>query len=262
MLILGDSGKGKTGALASLAQAGYSLRVLDFDSGFIVALNIIRHKCPEALERTYFETLTDSFKNVQGRLVARTPVTAWSTAARLLSNWKTEDYDLGPVTSWGEDAVLVIDSLTHAGYAAMRFQQALNSKLGTNPTLPDWGIVQTMMLDLLSMLYSDDVKCHVIVNTHIDWRWEDVKNEKGQVINRVLSSAYPSAPGNKLPEKIGAFFNNALQVVSSGTGTAERRQLITIPQDVLGLKNSNPGKVKRTYPIDTGLAEFFTDVRS
>ena len=144
----------------------------------------------------------------------------------------------------------------------MRFHQSLNSKLGTNPTLPDWGVVQSLILDLLSMLYDDEIKCNVIVNTHIDWRFEEIKNEKGMVIDRVLKSAYPSAPGSRLPEKVGSFFNNAVQVVSSGTGTAERRQLLTLPQDVLGLKTSNPGKVKRSYPIDTGLADFFKDVRS
>ena len=33
LLIEGDSGSGKTGALASLVKAGYKLRILDMDNG-------------------------------------------------------------------------------------------------------------------------------------------------------------------------------------------------------------------------------------
>ena len=32
-MIIGDSGSGKTGSLASLAAAGYKLVIMDFDSG-------------------------------------------------------------------------------------------------------------------------------------------------------------------------------------------------------------------------------------
>lgn len=261
VIICGDSGKGKTGALASLVLAGYSLRCLDFDNGFRVVVNLVKQKNPELLKETYFETLTDTFKNINGRQIAKTPIVAWPKASKLLSSWKTEDYDLGPVTSWGPKDVLVLDSLTHAGYACMRWHQSLNAKLGQNPTLPDWGVVQSIMIDLLSMLYDDEVKCNVVVNTHIDYRFEELKNEKGMVIDRVLRAAYPNAPGSKFPEKVGSFFNDCLKVVSTGTGSAERRKILTMPDDVLGLKTSNPGKVSKEYPIDTGLAQYFEDVR-
>ena len=33
LLLVGDSGSGKTASLATLANAGYKLRILDFDNG-------------------------------------------------------------------------------------------------------------------------------------------------------------------------------------------------------------------------------------
>ena len=36
LMLVGDSGSGKTTALASLANAGYNLRILDFDDGLSI----------------------------------------------------------------------------------------------------------------------------------------------------------------------------------------------------------------------------------
>lgn len=267
VLVTGDSGTGKTGLLSSLAMAGYRLAILDYDNGTQVIKAILKSKMPEALANVYAEPLTDTFKNINGRLVPKSGK-AWSSGVKLLSSWTVGKegepgyYSLGPVTSWSEKDVLVIDSLQHMGHAAMRFHQSLNAKLGTQPTLPDWGIVQTMMEELLSMLYDDEVKCNVVVNTHIDWRTKEVWNEKKTlIVDREITNAFPSAPGRKLPEKLGSYFNNLLQVVVEGTGSARRQKLVTIPPSVLGLKTSSPFTVKKSYPIETGLADFFKDIR-
>jgi hypothetical protein len=259
LLLVSDSGMGKTGALASLARAGYSLRILDFDNGTQILSSLLKDD-PAAMERVYVEKCTDTFKNVQGRLLPRTPLVAWTKAVTLLSNWKSDG--LGPVSSWGPQDILVIDSLTHCGEAAMRYHQSLNSKLGTHPTLPDWGIVQTMIKELLEMLKDSEIKCQVCVCTHIDWRWREVRGGKDNlmVVGRELEGGFPSAPGNKLPEKVGSYFNDALQIVATGTGSGLRRKIITVPMTSLGLKSSNPTVVKREYPLETGLADYFFDV--
>lgn len=267
VLVAGDSGTGKTGLLASLALAGYSLRILDYDNGTQIIKSILRAKDKSALANVYAEPLTDTFKNLNGRLVPKSGK-AWSRGVKLLSNWTVGEegqpgfYNLGPVTSWDTKCVLCIDSLQHMGHAAMRFHHALNGKLGTHPTLPDWGIVQTMMEELLSMLYDDEVQCNVVVNTHVDWRTKEIWNEKKTlVIDREITSAFPSAPGRKLPEKLGSYFNNLLQVIVEGTGSARRHKLVTVPPSVLGLKTSSPFTVKKSYSIETGLADFFKDLR-
>jgi len=259
LLLVSDSGMGKTGALASLARAGYSLRILDFDNGTQILASLLKDD-PDAMRRVYVEKCTDSFKNVQGRLLPRTPLVAWTKAVTLLSNWRSDS--LGPVSAWGSDSILVIDSLTHCGEAAMRYHQSLNAKTGMHPTLPDWGIVQTMIKELLEMLKDSEIKCQVIVITHIDWRYKEIRGGKdnAMVIGRELEGGFPSAPGNKLPEKVGSYFNDALQVVTTGTGSALRRKIITVPMHSIGLKSSNPLGVDREYPIESGLAKYFADV--
>jgi len=48
MLFVGDSGAGKTGALASLAAAGYHLHIMDLDNGLDVLNNYYDPKLKEA----------------------------------------------------------------------------------------------------------------------------------------------------------------------------------------------------------------------
>ena len=50
MLFIGPSGAGKTGALASLASAGYNLRILDMDNGLDVLANVLNDPKKPLLE--------------------------------------------------------------------------------------------------------------------------------------------------------------------------------------------------------------------
>lgn len=267
VLVCGDQGTGKTGLLSGLVMAGYYVRVLDYDNGNKIVKSILRAKMPEVLPRFSPVVCTDTFRNLNGRLVPKAGK-AWSKGIKLLSNWvvgeeSSPDYqNFGPVTSWTEKDVLVIDSLTHMGHAAMRFHQGLNGMLGQHPRLNDWDIVQTMIRELLATLYDDEIKCNVVVNAHIDWRTKDVWNEKKTlIIDKELIGAYPKAPGKALSPDIGSYFNDLLQVVVEGTGSARKHKLVTIPPSVLNLKTSSPFTVKKSYPIETGLADFFKDIR-
>ena len=48
-ILLGDSGTGKTGALASLVKAGYKLRVLDLDNKLASGIlpQVIKRECAD-----------------------------------------------------------------------------------------------------------------------------------------------------------------------------------------------------------------------
>src|SRR5258705_13905982 len=61
-LVEGDSGTGKTGSLASLVSAGYSLRILDFDNGLDVLKAYITKDDPALLANVEFRTLLDKRK--------------------------------------------------------------------------------------------------------------------------------------------------------------------------------------------------------
>jgi len=255
MLLIGDSGAGKTGALASLAQAGYNLRILDLDAGLDVLANLLKDpNSPygkDALARVEFETLTDSIKTVGTRLVPG-KAAVWQRAVKLLENWKTESADFGPILKWTDKDVLVIDSLTMLGQAAMNFILSMNARLGQRPQLADWGDAQALVEGMLQMLYDENVKCNVVVISHIAY----IGEEGG------VTHGYPSAPGKALPPKVGRYFNTTLMARTTGAGTGQKRKLLTNTAGMVELKNTAPLKVKPEYDLSTGLADYFRDVRS
>ena len=250
MLLLGDSGAGKSGSLASLADAGYNLRIMDLDNGIDVLANLLKSGgySKEALGRVDYETLTDKMKGVNGKLMPA-KASVWQRAVGLLDNWKTETSDFGPISTWTPKDVLVIDSLSMLSTAAVNFVLAMNARLGQKPHLSDWGDAQDMIEKLMQMLYDDGVKCNVIVNTHIVYIGEEGSAQRG----------YPSCAGSKLPPKIGRYFNSILMIKSQGSGTMVKRKIITNSTPLVELKNTAPMRVKPDYPIETGLAEYFRD---
>ncbi len=264
MILLGDSGSGKSGALASLADAGYNLRVLDIDNGLDVLSNVLKDPKggygKEALGRVKYVTITDPMKAVGGKLVPN-KATVWQRAIKLLDNWKVEEKqadgtmkvfeDLGPISTWGERDVLVIDSLTFLCNAAMNFVLSMNARLGQQPHQSDWYAGQQMVESLLQMLYDENVKCNVIVIAHVTYIGEDNGPQKG----------YPASLGKALSPKIGRYFNTVVMAKASGSGTGVKRKIVTNSIPMVELKTSAPTKVKPEYDLDKGLAEIFKDLR-
>ena len=93
LLLVGDSGSGKTGSLASLANAGYNLRIADFDNGLDVLVNYLE---PEALDRVHYFTFRDSLKTAS----------AYNEFVKKLESWKDDSVDFGSVKEWGDKDVL------------------------------------------------------------------------------------------------------------------------------------------------------------
>lgn len=250
LLLIGDSGSGKTGALASLAQAGYNLRILDVDNGLDVLTNILLDPRspygPEAAKRVLFETITDPMVNRGGRLIP-TKATVWQRAIALLDNWKTGSEDLGPLSRWTPQDILVIDSLTMLANAAMNFVLSMDAKLGQAPHQSHWYQGQGLLESLVQMLYDDGIKCNVIINCHIAYIGEENGPQRG----------YPATLGKALSPKIGRYFNTVLMARTQ----AGKRQILTSSQPMIELKNTAPLKVKPAYPLESGLAEYFRDVR-
>jgi hypothetical protein len=265
MLLIGDSGSGKTGALASLADAGYNLRILDLDNGIDILANIIKDpKSPykkESLDRVFYETVTDKMKNVNGKLMPA-KATVWQRSMKLLDNWKTEEQDpqdatkkittsdFGPITTWTPKDVLVLDSLTFLSTAALNLQLSMNSRLGQAPQQQDWYAGQQMIEGMLQMLYDEEVKCNVIVNCHITFIGDDN-----------VQHGYPASLGKALPPKIGRYFNSMIMAKTTGSGANQKHKISTLSSPLVELKNTNPLRVKADYPLEFGLAEYFRDIR-
>lgn len=265
MLLLGDSGAGKTGSLCSLAQAGYNLRIVDLDNGLDVVTNLLTDNSlpygKDAASRVSFITLTEKTRMVANKPV---PVTAnvWSRTMQILANWTDGEEKYGPVASWGPHDILVIDSLSLLGGAAMNHILSLNGRLGQHPWQSDWGLAQSLLESLLQMLFSTDIKCNVIVMCHITMLGDSITGADGKTINDVgRKKGYPNSLGRSLPRRVAQYFNTSLLVTSSGSGANVKRVILTQPNGEVDLKNSHPIKSKPSYPQATGLAEYFLAVR-
>jgi hypothetical protein len=254
LLFCGDSGSGKTGALASLAKAGYNLRIVDLDSGLDVLSNLLRDSNSpygrEALDRVSFETITDTMRVSGSKLIPKS-ATVWQRAVKLIEHWKTESEDFGPLVSWTSQDVLVIDSLTMLSNAALNFVLSMNARLGQQPHQSDWYGGQQLVESLLQLLYDDNVKCNVIVISHIAY----IGEENGPV------HGYPASLGKALSPKIGRYFNTMLLAKTQGSGANLKRKILTTSTALVELKNTAPLKVKPDYPLESGLADYFRDVR-
>jgi hypothetical protein len=275
LLLIGDSSTGKTGGLASLAAAGYNVRILDLDNGSEIFWDLFCGPKPfyptagaEGLARVDVITCTDSYKSVAGSLIPSAS-RAWLKAVNLLDNWKDRESNFGPIKTWGPRDVLVIDSLTRLSTAAENFHLSMNNRLGKtrtqNEIRRDIGGAQALIEQMLRMLYDSEVKCNVIVISHITYVTDESAKAQGvdSEVQRdsMPSHGYPSAIGRALSPRIPQYFNSCLQVKVTGEGLGARHRLYTRSQGAVNLKTSAPGATLADYPLLTGLADYFKALR-
>ena len=270
---MAPSGAGKTCLLASLLSDGYNVRVLDFDDGIKSLRNLLIDDAKQAspayakdsLSRLAWATLTEPMKVAAGRIF---PVksTVWPRAIGLLERWQVTDprqggeIDLGRVSDWGPRDVLVFDTLSKLAQAAHNQHLALNGQLGQaqsgNAHMRNIGQAQQLVSSLLDMIFDTSIKCNVILNTHIVYSKEDgtmpAQGEEG-----ALLFGYPKAIGRSIGPNIPTYFRDVLTLRKQGN-TAK---LVTKDDFVLGLKSCAPLRVKKEYPREHGLAQYFRDVR-
>jgi hypothetical protein len=302
LLVVGDSGAGKTGALASLCAAGYQVFVIDFDKGTEILRDYLTspespyvkgtHKiqprpCDLPLaKRLIYVPVSDKMTNINGNIVC-SRAEAWQQATALLVNWKykeradgtidwsgkekdTTQIDFGKLVDWGPDKVLVIDSLSFAADSALYYHLSLNGRLATartqNEVRRDIGFTQQLLRKLLTLLYDDSIKCNIIVNTHIVEVTEsgyapqglpEGMNKQEAEDERATARGFPNAIGRALSPIIPRFFNSVLHYETRG----KRQFILTQTMGSVLTKTAAPLKVKREYPIETGLADYFADVR-
>ncbi len=276
LLFIGDSSSGKTGALASLASAGFNLRILDIDKGTDILVNYLTDPNsryfkadPESASRVDIVQVSDPMKSLNG-LLTPSKAEGWQKATKLLMNWEDGETKLGPVSSWGAKDVLVIDSLSGLSKLALNFHLMMNGALGKartqNEARRDMGAAQNYIRDLLELLYDDNIKCNIIMICHIttvsdaggapkvdEGKWEGVP------------TGYPAAIGRALSPQIPRWFNNMLIMHRTNQGSSTKHEIFTSSQylggQVVSAKTSAPLKVKARYPIETGLADFFADMK-
>lgn len=291
LLLIGKSGAGKTGSLASLVTEGYNLRIIDTDKGVTPLRTLLtdsHYPYSALIQRRGIDLNTAvryvpidtsmRLRTVQHKVGERTTseailapsdARAWPKVINLLERFKDDDLDLGPVADWTTKDVLVADSFSTLAQCAYYFSQALNGRLGARDEGFDYqrdiGAAQSQLRRLLELLYDSSVACNVIVISHITWvdesRGVAARPRTPENNDQIVSTpdGYPSAIGRALSPQMGKYFNDVFVVQQRGSGTSVSRTISTVPQEGVLAKNSV--YMEREYSVSSGLAEIFAAIR-
>lgn len=265
-MVVGYPGSGKTGALASLVDAGFKLRVLDFDGNLEPLLKFSDPQRLTNVDVVYFE---DKLR-VTGQFMEPVGIPkAFVSALQMMDHWKYDEdgqqVDLGKSSEWGPDTIVVLDSLTKMGDAAFRRAQKLLGKNPTNTTQQVWGLAMAEQAAFIERLTSTSNRHHVIVLAHLKMISpkdvakgdEDITVDiKRQIAEIVPTRLFPRALGRELPQQIGGEFPTLLLAEAEHKGNTVRRVLRTVPRPDLDLKLPAPN-IPPTLDIADGMLKVF-----
>ena len=241
---MGNPGTGKTGGLTSLVAAGYKLRILDLDNGLDSLKNYVLKECPDKINNIEYRTLRDNRKATAAGPAMDGAPKAFIAALKMLDRWKYDDVDLGPPKEWGPDCILVVDSLSRLCDAAFAFHSAISKN-------PDQRSIYKSAQDdvekCIAMLTSDSMRTNVIVIAHVQYMDQPDGTKKG----------FPQGVGSALSPKIPQYFASVVLYTKKGGN----RTLQTNSTPMVDLANPKPFAMQPSYPIETGLADFFAILR-
>jgi hypothetical protein len=227
MLLIGDSGTGKTGSVASLIKAGYHVRLLDMDAGWESLASAIARDCPDRASSVQVESFRDKYKSSAAGPILDGPPKAFTSAISLLDKWG----DLGSPAGWGPGCILVLDSLTFFSDAAFAWARSMNP--GAKDMRQIYGAAQDAIEHVLALLTGKGFNTNVIVTSHIKFIDLPDGTKRG----------YPTAVGQALSPTIPRYFNSVAQCQTLPGG---KRTIQTVSTALIDLKNPA-----------TGLATFF-----
>jgi len=238
LLLVGEPGTAKTSSIASLANHGLEVFILDLDNGLEPLLHPKYGVKEEFRGHVHFKTITQKMKATPlGPIVFGEPK-VYSRTLRALNSWKEGEVDFGNAGEWDTTRVLVLDSLSALGEAAMHFSLQLNKRLNQQPFQSDWGVAMNKQESLCEMLCSAEVKCHVLVLAHIFFPSKKIEstNAEGRPITVEVDGdvGLPMALGKKLPPVIGRYFNSTFRATTNPAG---RRVIKTESSPDFNIKN-------------------------
>lgn len=216
VMLMGATGTGKTHSIRTLVEAGLEVFVLFTEPGMETLADIPSdklhwHYIPPAApdwadmvdSATKINTLSIEGLSKLGDINKR-KYTQFIEVLTTLSNFvcdRTGQF-YGAVDEWGEDRVLVVDSMS--GLSVM----AMNLQAGSKPmkSMADWGIAVDN-LERLTTKLCVDLKCHFVLITHLE-------RETDEVTGGV--SLMASTLGKKLAPKLPRFFSEVIHVKREG----------------------------------------------
>lgn len=269
VMLVGYPGAGKTGALASLANKGYKLRILAYDKAGNMQ-SLLQHVKPEFLENIDIVFLEDKLRSGDKFVEPVGIPEAFAKGLRMLDQWKyAEDdgtvVDLGASKDWGPDTIVVLDSLTAMGVAAFRRARKIMNKSPTDTTRQVWMFAMDDQDAAIEKLCASANRFHLVVTAHlkmitpkdIEKGDTDLTQEiKKQVADLIPARLYPSALGQQLPQQIARHFSTVLLVEQEHTARGSKRVIKSQSGPELDLKLPALKQINGV-DISDGLASIF-----
>lgn len=270
MMLMGDSGSAKTSALWSLVEAGYTVRLCDFEAG-ADPLRIRAAKAPPATRaRLQIKSFKDKLISIGENYSLREPL-AYTSFIKAITNWKDDaGVDHKALDTWDANTILVIDTVTSLCRACMYRLQKANNKVGQRIETRDYGTIQLDIQTTLDRIVSDQIEAHVLVLCHLDYReyhegtFAPVgmleRDISGSDPKKVSTSeleirAVPTTFGARLSPQLGRYFNFALGAREKAVGPRKSYVIVTRDDPILPVKC--PLDLPKELPNETGLATVF-----
>lgn len=256
MILIGDSGTGKTGSLVSLVKAGYKLRIMDFDGLLRVLVEQIKRQCPEKMKNVSYLSFADKLKVTASGPQPDGPPKAFNNALQALMRWKDGDKDLGNPGEWGPDTVLVIDTFTRVSDCALRWGEFMTpvGSSGKQDGRAPFYTAQGVLLELMTLLNAESFHTNVILVAHVAYQ------DRGDGTIR----GFPRAVGKAINAEIPTFFETILVAERSGTGNASVRTIKAVTNGMVETKSpildAHP-ELKEPMMLNEALAKYFKAAR-
>lgn len=216
VMLLGESGTGKTHAIRTLVEAGLEVFVVFTEPGMEVLADV-------PSDKLHWHYIAPSSPDFDDMIQSATKINTMSFDALTklpdinkrkytefidllvtLSGFKDDrtGKEYGAVDSWDSSRVLVVDSLSGLNIMAM------NLIAGSKPvkTMGDWQIAVDN-LERLLMKLTVDLRCHFVLTAHLERETDEVTGG---------TTLVSSTLGRKLGPKLPRFFSEVIHVKRQG----------------------------------------------
>lgn len=244
VLVIGEPASGKTGAVASLANAGYRILYYDFDQNSRVLGSYLKPGHADIFIETFSVAKLTNTNVFDGQGVATTQAVAeLRRFTKLLQHWKTPTEDLGPVAKLTPKDVIVIDSGTFLGKLLLL---AAHEDPKTKKDLRSlYQVAGEYYAAILDFLTGRKVGASVLVLTHLMRTGN--KDEQGNITSDLRY--IPVAIGEKASREMQTFFTDTWHLEVDAAG---KRSFKTSATNKASLRTSRPDLIKGVEDFDLG----------
>jgi hypothetical protein len=223
ILLMGETGGGKTHSIVTLLQAGLEVFVIGTEPTFLDSILDAIGDNREYLQRFHWKAIQPSRVGIKGLqdmvkqiskmayddLSKLRPDSGRSTAQLITFLNTLEDFkddatgkSFGSVESWGPDRVLVVDSLS--GLNLMCMDVTIGNKVTAHQG--EWGIAMGTLEKLLHNLTSN-LNCFFVLIAHTEREGDEISQGTKVMVSTL---------GRKLAPKVPRFFSEVVLAYREG----------------------------------------------